>query len=198
MRFAAGQSALIALWFGFVFIGADWLTAHRTGRVHIHIAAELRIPLVPGFLLVYISIYLLFLGVPFVLRTRREIGSLALAQFITILVAGVGFLLIPGTLAYGPPPDLGGWAPLFHLADRLNLDYDLVPSLHVAMSVVCIEAFARHAGAGGRAALRSWGLAIAASTVLTHQHHLLDAVAGYALGIAVAGLTWRARSPSVG
>jgi hypothetical protein len=191
MQFAVGQIALITLWFGFVFAGADWLTAHRTARVHIHLAAELRIPLVPSFLLVYMSVYLLYLGVPFVLRTRREIKSLALAQFITILVAGVGFLLIPGTLAYAPPNDLGAWKPLFHFADWLNLDYDLVPSLHVATSIVCIEAFARHAGMAGKAALRSWGLAIAASTILTHQHHLLDAGTGYVLGMLIARLTAR-------
>ena len=145
-RYAAQLIALVGAWFCLVFVGADWLTAHRATRVRVHLDAELRLPLVPVFLIAYMSIYLLFLAVPFVLRTRREAASLATAQFITILVAGVGFLLIPGQLAYAPPGDLGVWGPLLHSADRLNLDYNLVPSLHVAMSVVCIEAFSRRAG----------------------------------------------------
>lgn len=142
----------------------------------------------PSFVVAYMSIYLLFLAVPFVLRSRREAASLAIAQFVTILVGGFGFLLIPARLAYAPPGggELGRWEPLFHLADRMNLDYDLVPSLHVAMSIVCIEAFTRHAGSAGKVALRSWGLVIAASTLLTHQHHLLDVITGYGLALAVA------------
>jgi membrane-associated phospholipid phosphatase len=177
---------LLSIWFGIVFVGADWFTAHRAARMRVHFDSELRIPLVPFFLIAYMSLYLFFLAVPFVLRTRRETASLAIAQSVTILVAAVGFLLIPGQLAYAPPGDLGGWRPLFHVADRMNLDYNLVPSLHVAMSIVCIEAFARHASAAGKIALRSWGLVIAASTLLTHQHHVLDVVTGYCLAMAVA------------
>lgn len=186
IRFAVGLTMSIGAWFAFVFVGADWLTAHHAARVRVHLDAELWLPLVPGFLIVYMSIYLLFLAVPFVLRSRREAASLAIAQFVTIFVGGLGFLLIPARLAYHPHGDLGRWGPLFHLADRLNLDYDLVPSLHVAMSVVCIEAFVRHAGATGKIVLRSWGLLIAVSTLLTHQHHVLDVVTGYALAMAVA------------
>jgi hypothetical protein len=177
---------VIGVWFGLVFVGADWLTAHHAGRVRVHLDAELRLPLLPVFLIAYMSLYLLFLAVPFVLRTRREAASLAIAQFVTILIAGVGFLLIPGQLAYAPPGDLGRWQPLFDVADRLNLDYNLVPSLHVAMSIVCIEAFATHAGPAARMALRSWGFMIAASTLLTHQHHVLDVVTGYGLALTVA------------
>lgn len=193
VRYAAQLTALIGAWFCLVFVGADWLTVHRAIRVRVHLDGELRLPLVPVFLIAYMSIYLLFLAVPFVLRTRREAASLAIAQFITILVAGIGFLLIPGQLAYAPPRDLGVWGPLFRSADRLNLDYNLVPSLHVAMSVVCIEAFSRRAGLTGRIALRGWGVLIAASTLLTHQHHVLDVVTGYGLAMAVVA---RGRRPA--
>ena len=74
-RYAAQLIALVGAWFCLVFVGADWLTAHRTTRVRVHLDAELRLPLVPVFLIAYMSIYLLFLAVPFVLRTRRR-GSL--------------------------------------------------------------------------------------------------------------------------
>jgi membrane-associated phospholipid phosphatase len=183
LRFACLLSAVNGAWFGFVYGGCEWLTAHRTLRVPIHLPIELSIPLVPGALVVYMSIYILFLAGPFIVRDRTEfltlIGSLALAT----LVGGIGFLLIPSSAAFAPPGDLGGWAGLFHFADRLNLDYNMVPSLHVALAVCCIAAFARHASPRWRALLWIWAAAIALSTVLTHQHHLVDAVTGWGVGI---------------
>jgi membrane-associated phospholipid phosphatase len=50
---------------------------------------------------------------------------------------------------------------------------------------ICIELFAVHAGWKGKILLRAWGVLIAASTLFTHQHHLLDAVTGYLLALAV-------------
>jgi membrane-associated phospholipid phosphatase len=168
-----------------VYGGADWFTAHRTTRVRIHLDAELSLPLIPAFTIGYMSIYLLFLAAPFVLRTRRELAALAVSQTMAILFAGIVFLLLPAQLAFPPPQNLGPWEGLFRFADRLNLDYNLVPSLHVALSVICIEMFAPHATPAGRLALRSWGLFIAVSTLFTHQHHLLDVITGYGLALAV-------------
>jgi membrane-associated phospholipid phosphatase len=34
-----------------------------------------------------------------------------------------------------------------------------------------------------------WAAAIAASTVLTHQHHIIDAVTGWALGVIAFTVT---------
>ena len=184
---------LVAVWFGMIYIGADRFTAHRTLRVRVHLDTELQIPLIPAFTVLYMSIYLIFLAVPFVLRTRREITTLALTQGIVILIAGIGFLLFPAELAYAPPMDLGRWEGLFRFADRLNLDYNLVPSLHVALSVVCLESFAARAAAAGKTPLRGWGLLIAASTLFTHQHHMIDAVTGYLLALAAVRRTCLAR-----
>jgi membrane-associated phospholipid phosphatase len=132
------------------------------------------------------STYALFIAAPFVLRTRREISALAVAEALTIFVAGICFLLIPARLAFPTPSDseLGIWRALFRYADRLNLDYNLVPSLHVALSFVCIELFAPRAAPGGRLLLRTWGGLIGVATVLTHQHHVVDAVTGYLLAWA--------------
>jgi hypothetical protein len=181
---------LVSLWFGLVYGGADWITARRAARVRVHLEAELSLPLIPSFTIVYMSIYPLFLIAPYVLRTRRELNRLAIDLLLVILFAGITFLLLPAQLAFPPPQNLGPWEGLFRFADRLNLDYNLVPSLHVALSVVCIERFAPHARTTGRWALRGWGLLIAFSTILTHQHHLLDAVTGYALAL---GVVWRDR-----
>jgi membrane-associated phospholipid phosphatase len=195
LRFAWLQTFFVSLLFATVYSGTNWVTAQRAARIRIHFDSELQLPLVPSFTLIYMSIYALFLAVPFVLRTRREIVHLAGAQTITIVIAGICFLLVPARLAFAPPTDseLGSWRELFHFADRLNLDYNLVPSLHVALSVVCIEMFASRAGSGGKLFLRGWGVLIAASTLLTHQHHFLDVITGFLLALTVIKCMRRSR-----
>jgi hypothetical protein len=195
IRFSALQGFLVTGLFCLVFAGTDWFTAHRTLRVQVHFPAELHLPLIPGFTILYMSIYLLFLAAPFVFRTRREITTLAAAQTLTILVAGICFLVIPAKLAFPTPTDseLGVWKGLFRFADGLNLDYNLVPSLHVALSIVCIELFCVRANFGGKMFLRGWGVLIAAATLFTHQHHLVDAVTGYLLALGVVQCVQRAK-----
>ena len=200
VKFAWLLSLVVSLWFALVFAGADWFTAQRALRVRVHLDAELQIPLIPAFTLVYMSIYVLFFAVPFVLRTRREVARLAFAQALAISLAGICFLLIPAKLAYAPATDsqLGVWKSLFHFADRLNLDYNLVPSLHVALSIICIELFAVHAGWKGKVLLRGWGILIASSILFTHQHHLLDALTGYLLALAMVKIVSRVPQQAAG
>jgi membrane-associated phospholipid phosphatase len=173
--------SLVLALFAVVFGGADWLTAHRSLRIPVHTRWELSLPLMPGWVSVYMTIYVVFLAAPIALRSVRQVRALALAECAVILAAGIGFLLCPAELAFGPPPaDLGMWTGLFRFADWLNLDYNLVPSLHVAMTVTCVSAYSYRA----RVFWWTWAVAIAVSTVLTHQHHLLDVVTGWALGLA--------------
>lgn len=182
LRFAWLLSAANAVWFVFVYGGCDWLTAHRSLRVPVHLPGELSIPLIPGAVVFYMSIYALFLAGPFIVRERREFTALIRALALATLLGGVGFLLVPSRAAFAAPGDLGIWAGLFHCADRLNLDYNMVPSLHVALTVCCIAAYAPQASRAGRALLWAWAAAIALSTLLTHQHHVIDVVSGWAVG----------------
>ena len=186
LGYACALGLANGLWFALVFVGGDLLTAHRAQRVAVHLDAELSIPLVPWMTAVYMSIYLLFLAAPFVLRTRREFRAAIATLAAVIALAGLGFLLVPAELAFPParPADLGIWAQTYHLADRWNLTYNLVPSLHVALTVACIAIFSRHTAGSRKAVLWLWAAAVALSTVLTHQHHILDAVAGWLLAIA--------------
>ncbi len=184
-------SVAVALTFALVYGGANELTARRSLRVRIHLDAELGLPLVPAMVLGYVSIYGLFALPAFVLRRRREVQALALALLAVLLVAGVGFLLFPAEPAFPPPGDVGIWHGLLHFARTVALSYNMVPSLHVAMSVVCVAAFAERTGVAGKVLLCTWALVIGLSTLLTHQHHLIDVITGYALGAAGYGLVYR-------
>jgi membrane-associated phospholipid phosphatase len=185
LRYAAQLSLANTLWFVLVYGGMDSLTARRSFRVPVHFPAELAIPFIPAMTLFYMSIYLLFWMAPFVLRTRREFRALVITVAFAILCGGIGFLLFPADLAFAPPreEDLGIWAGLFHFADQLNLNYNLLPSLHVAFAVICVVIFSIRAPVVGKVLLWFWAAMVAASTVLIHQHHLLDVATGWLLAL---------------
>lgn len=171
------------LWFGLIYGGANLLTEQRAARVRIHLDAELAIPFVPALVVVYMSIYPLFWLAPFVLRQRRTLEALAATLAVVTFVGGLGFLLFPSESAFPTPQEAGVWTGLHRFAKGLALRYNMVPSLHVALSVVCIAAYADRAGSVGRLLLWAWVGAVGVSTVLIHQHHLVDVVAGFALGV---------------
>jgi len=184
LRYATLLSVAGVLWFVIVYGAGDAFTAHRTLRMRVHLQSELEIPFIPEMALVYMSIYLLFLAAPFIVCERPAFLALCIRLNLVILVAGICFLLFPAQLAFAPPKNLGAFPGAYRFADALNLTYNLLPSLHVALSVACISTFAARTGAPGKGLLWVWAGAIAASTLLTHQHHLLDVVTGWGLGLA--------------
>jgi len=196
LRHAGWLSLANALWFTAVFHGADALTARRSFRVPVHLAAELRIPFVPAMTVAYMSIYLLFVLAPFVLRTRQELRAAVATLAVITLAGGIGFLLFPAEVAFPPPPEsaLGIWAGLYHFAADLSLTYNLLPSLHVALSVACVAMFSPRASPKGSVALWAWAALIAASTVLIHEHHILDVVTGWLLAVACVRAVYRTRT----
>ena len=177
--------------FGLIYGGADHLTALRTLRLRVHLDVEEKIPFVPAAIWIYMSIYILFCAIPFILRTRRELSALANTLASATLCGGICFLLFPAEVGFTVPHDLGMSDQMFRFADWLNLKYNLVPSLHVALSVVCFAAFASRASVAGKVFLWLWAAAIAASTVLTYQHHVLDVITGFILGSLAIRLVYQ-------
>lgn len=193
LRFAVVLAVVGGLWFALIYGGADGMTARRASKWSVHFEAERAMPFVPEAIIVYVSLYSIFILVPFILRDRRELLALAVSCNLMILIAGFGFALIPAELAYPPPRQLRAFPELFRAADTLNLTYNLVPSLHVAFAVLLGAAVARTADRTGRTLLWIWVAAIAGSTLLTHQHHVIDVVTGGLLGIAVYRWVFRLR-----
>ena len=172
------------VWWMLVYYGADWVTGVRSARVRVHLEAELAIPFVPEFILVYRSLDPLFLIAPFVLRTSAQIRALTWALFGVTLIAGLGFLLLPAEPAYMPQEIPKFWAGIFAVNTQIVRRHNMVPSLHVALSTVVLAAYGTGRRAWGRAALAAWGGLIALSTLLVHEHHVLDVVTGFVLGWA--------------
>jgi membrane-associated phospholipid phosphatase len=173
------------IWFVLVYAGCDFVTGKRTLRVPIDLPGERMIPFVAWATALYLSIYVWMIAGPFILRTRTEFRAVIAALAVATGIAGICFLLIPAELAFPPvqASELGMWAPLFRFADAVNLTYNLLPSLHVTLTVVCVAAFSTRIEGVGRTLLWMWAGAVALSTLLIHQHHLLDVLSGWALAL---------------
>jgi membrane-associated phospholipid phosphatase len=175
--------ALITAWWVLVYGGADAITGRHDWRIRVHFDAELAIPFVPASVLGYMALYPLFWAAPFVLHTGRELRALAWTLVTVIGVAGVCFVLLPVASAFGRTPDCGQWQGLVEFAQRIALTHNYLPSLHVALTVVCARVYSLHAGVVSRTILGLWASIVAASTMLLHQHYALDVVAGAALAL---------------
>jgi membrane-associated phospholipid phosphatase len=183
-----GFAVLVVFWV--VYGGTDYLAAGRVLR-RVHFDWELGVPFVPAMTLFYLSMYGLFLLAPFLLRSEQQLRALAYALSAAVLAAGIGFLLWPAVPAYPNPENLGRWTGLFQFADQLNLRHNMIPSLHVALSVATVAILSHDCNRPLAACLWSWGILISLSTLLTHQHHLLDVATGAALGVAVDRMVYR-------
>lgn len=178
LRLAARCTLLFALVYGL----GDLLTGLHSWRLPVALPFELGLPFVPSLAWAYLSLYLLLACAPLALRREEQLRSLARAVELAILVAGPCFLLWPAEPAWPAPQVVAGpHAAAFHFADQLNLRYNLVPSLHVAFAATCALAYARACGAAAGLLFGTWAVVIAASTVLLHQHHLLDVATGLLL-----------------
>jgi len=174
--------ALSAL-FMIVYGGCNWITSQRSDVGTFYFAWEKHIPLVPVFIIPYMSIDLFFAGSMFLCGSRRELHLLAKRIATAICVAGVFFLLFPLQLGVTRPTVSGPFAPIFHFLWAFDQPYNLAPSLHIALRSILWFVYVAHTFGLLRGAVRFWFMLIGISTLLTWQHHVFDVVTGQLLAL---------------
>lgn len=204
LSFLAKSYALVGLAFTVIYGGSDRIAAMRELRLDLFLDAELQIPFIPLFVLVYVSLYPMMFMAPWIIRSESRLRYLVHCLMWQIVIGGVFFALIPARLAFPDHQDIQGfWRPFYLFADVVNLDFNLVPSLHVTFAVTLSTLYAdpnTNPGRGQKqpwiaAGFWIWGILISASTVLTHQHHLLDVLTGAFLAWATMRLSdWSTES----
>jgi membrane-associated phospholipid phosphatase len=177
-----------------VYGGTSLLATLRRTRPDFHFAWELRLPFLPWLSVVYLSVPLLLLLTPFVLRTWRSFTPFFLALTAETLVAGVVYLSVPMVQVYPPRVASGLGGAIFHLADRLNLQYNEFPSLHIAFAVTAAIVFGQRCGLLGRILFFLWTVGVGVSTLFLHEHHTLDLASGAVLGLLGVAIVWRRTS----
>lgn len=178
-----------AFWVGIAFFSiyptCNWLTSQRSVTYKLYHEVELSIPFIPEFFWVYMSMYFLFFLPPFLLN-GDQLKSLGKQLVLATIFSGLVFLLIPTRLGFERINlDDALYGNLFTQLFTIDLPHNLVPSLHVVFSVII--AFSIAAGISKpllRWALWGWLALLCMSTLLVHQHHVLDVVTG--IGVAFA------------
>ncbi|HEX4640478.1 MAG TPA: phosphatase PAP2/dual specificity phosphatase family protein [Chthoniobacterales bacterium] len=176
---SVGLSALFVVVYGW----CNWFTAQRANVPSLYFEWERSIPFVPLMIVPYMSIDLFFVAAPFLCRTNRELAIFSKRIAAAILIGGVCFLLFPLRFAFERPHAAGWLGALFDWFRGMDQPYNLLPSLHIALRTILAELYARHTRGSLRAASNLWFILIGLSAVLTYQHHVMDVVAGFALGV---------------
>ncbi len=172
----------IGLLFYLVYGATDFLTSLHNLRIPVHFPFETNLPLWPAMTLVYVSLIPAFLLAKFIVRDKEVVKALAWTLVAETLIAGIFFILLPSETAYPVRGNLGVWERLYQLSDTANLTYNLVPSLHVTYTVTLAAAFAPFARKPLILLIWFWPISMAFATVLTHHHHIIDAVCGILFG----------------
>jgi len=174
-----------SFWVGAAFFSVyptmNWITSLRARPWHLYAPAELAIPFVPQFVWAYLSMYVLFALPAFALPPAR-MPSLGKQLIAGCAVSAALFLLFPAELGFARQlPGQQPYDAIFAGMFGVDRPYNLVPSLHVIFSASIALACADAMRPAARVALLAWLVVIVASTVLVHQHHLIDVVSALAV-----------------
>ena len=178
---AAGTSLFSSVLFLVVYNATNWLASQRTDVDTWYFQWELSFPFVPLMIVPYMSIDLFFVAAPFLCCDREELGALARRVNFAVLAAGAFFLLMPFRLAFERPHATGWLGAIFNPFLAVDHPFNLFPSLHITLRTILAELYGRHTRGIGRVAVHVWFILIGFSTVLTHQHHLVDVAGGFVL-----------------
>jgi len=164
---------------------SNWLAARQSRRYDFLTPWDALIPLVPEFIWVYFSFFG-FILLPLWWVDADRIELLGRRQVIATLLCALVFALFPANLAFARVlPEAEPYRSIFGLMFAVDAPHNLLPSLHIVYTVATGLALWQSQWALGRRArcllLALWAAAICASTLLVHQHHVLDVVAAVLL-----------------
>jgi membrane-associated phospholipid phosphatase len=185
----ASWGSLVGLAFFSIYPTTNWLTGLGSRHYSLFLADELRLPFIPQFIWLYLSMYALFVLPPFLLNPL-ELKRLAKELILATCISGITFLILPAHLGFARTlPADALYRGLYQGLFSVDQPFNLVPSLHVVYSTAIGLALMTRANFFIRSMLSVWLVFIVSSTVLVHQHHLLDVITGVALALLMR-LLW--------
>jgi membrane-associated phospholipid phosphatase len=154
----------------------NWISSQRDDIYLLYFQKELMVPFIPEFFWIYMSMYLLFFAPPLFLNVPqlRLLGKRIIAG---TLISGVIFLLFPSQLGFERVVPDGFYGKLYTQIFALDLPYNMAPSLHVVYSgFILFSIYSASDKKYIRISAILWLLLILLSTLLVHQHHIIDIV----------------------
>lgn len=199
-RLAAGITGALVVSLAFfpIYGGSLIFAALREHPAQLYASWELATPFWPPMIVAYFSMFALFLMPPLQLEPS-ELADLVRRLVIASLIGGVIFFCLPSEIGFAERRDAGIWQGAYNFLYAIDDRFNAVPSFHVIYTASILLAFIEVASPRLRVAYLAWLVAVCASTLLTHRHHLIDVASGLAIAFGVrALLRGRARSFSRG
>ena len=169
-----------AFWVGVAFFAlypsCNWLSSQRSDIHRLYFDKELSIPFVPEFIWAYISMYLLFFLPPFFLNTS-QLRVLGKRIIVGTIISAVVFLLFPSRLGFERISPDGFYGEIFVRIFSIDLPYNMAPSLHIVYSsFILLSIYNAVKSKAIRLGAILWLTLISLSTLLVHQHHIVDII----------------------
>ena len=155
------------------------------------------IPYIPQTAILYLAIGPVMLAAPFIFRTPEKLVPFGLALAVQLVIALAVFIIFPTEIPEPAYTDTGLTGFLMSLLDMLNLYGNNLPSLHVAMVISAAWGYSRFINRPWQILLWVLSFAIVVSTLLTHQHVIMDVFGGLLLAIIGMGFVYPAASRSI-
>jgi fatty acid desaturase/membrane-associated phospholipid phosphatase len=174
-------AAIFMCFFALIYGVGDYLHRAADTTRDLSIGIDHMIPFIPQFAVIYLLVSPLLAAAPFVMKSPERSLPFGVALTAELIVALAIYYAFPTSIrpvSYDPN---GLFGSLMSLADWINLDGNNLPSLHVALVVSAAWAYAPYLSPRVRFAVFILAALIVASTLLLHQHVLVDVVSGMAL-----------------
>jgi fatty acid desaturase len=168
---------------------ADFVT--RSALYDVALSIDSYAPFWPLWSLAYVSIGPLLCAAALALRTPERTLPFLATLMLQLVVGVVCFLAFP--VEAMPVPAIAMTdleAALFAMADGINLEGNMMPSLHVAFAISAAWAASPRLSLALRVAIWGWAGAVCASTWLIRQHWLLDIAGGAVLAVAAMAIVY--------
>jgi membrane-associated phospholipid phosphatase len=173
---------IVSVYFVIIFYGADMLAQKDVSKHEIFFYWELYIPFFNIAFIPYFGIFMLPFFIPFTIKKKNNLYLLLLRLIIAISVAGIIFLLIPCNLGY-PQRSI---SPQFETFIQMVAgSHNLIPSLHVSLTIIICYSIFPTVSKIIQLLIVIIVIILPLSTLLTHQHHIVDVIAGIMLAMFV-------------
>jgi protein-tyrosine phosphatase len=162
---------------------ANWLASLRDHVPVVMFDWERQVPFLAWTIVPYWSTNLLYILSFYLCRDRSELESHGRRILTAETVAVACFIAFPLQVSSIKPATDGVFGFLFEVLGGFDKPFNQAPSLHVALTVVMFDLYARVLPRRALPLFAGWSMLVAASTLTTYQHHFVDLPTGLLLGL---------------